>query len=216
MSPPCSRFAPSASALAAQPGGRTIERLIRCESVHRRAWPRSRSGSGAWTRCRSPADHQSEFRSRGSRTPLCRAGRQRYPGSRSGARERAGREPGSAFGGLEPQSGARRARHSRARFHRGRTFTPEDVRNPANLDRLIDMVRRCHRDIPQYLARACLPCSGCSMSCATTGTRCAKATAATLPFLDDLLARAARLEAAVGPIDVVFGHNDLLAANLHR
>ena len=31
------------------------------------------------------------------------------------------------------------------------TFTPEDVRNPANLERLIDMVRRCHRDIPQFL-----------------------------------------------------------------
>ena len=34
-----------------------------------------------------------------------------------------------------------------------------------------------------------------------------------LPILPDLFARAARLEAAVGPIDVVFGHNDLLAAN---
>jgi thiamine kinase-like enzyme len=33
------------------------------------------------------------------------------------------------------------------------------------------------------------------------------------PRLPDLLARAARLEAAVGPIEVVFGHNDLLAAN---
>jgi thiamine kinase-like enzyme len=32
-------------------------------------------------------------------------------------------------------------------------------------------------------------------------------------LLPDLLERAARLEAAVGPIDVVFGHNDLLAAN---
>ena len=36
-------------------------------------------------------------------------------------------------------------------FIEGRTFTPEDVRNPANLERLIDMVRRCHRDIPQFL-----------------------------------------------------------------
>ena len=36
-------------------------------------------------------------------------------------------------------------------FIEGRTFTPEDVRNPANLKRLVDMVRRCHRDIPQYL-----------------------------------------------------------------
>src|SRR6185503_17262608 len=30
-------------------------------------------------------------------------------------------------------------------FIEGRTFTPEDVRNQANLERLIDMVRRCHR-----------------------------------------------------------------------
>ena len=36
-------------------------------------------------------------------------------------------------------------------FIEGRTFTPEDVRNPANLERLVDMVRRCHRDVPQYL-----------------------------------------------------------------
>ena len=57
------------------------------------------------------------------------------------------------------------------------------------------------------------PCSGCSTSCATTRIRCAKGAAATLPPSPDLLARAARLEAAVGPIDVVFGHNDLLAAN---
>jgi thiamine kinase-like enzyme len=33
------------------------------------------------------------------------------------------------------------------------------------------------------------------------------------PLLPDLLARAARLELAVGPIEVIFGHNDLLAAN---
>ena len=33
------------------------------------------------------------------------------------------------------------------------------------------------------------------------------------PHLAGLLARAERLEEAVGPIDVVFGHNDLLAAN---
>ncbi len=36
-------------------------------------------------------------------------------------------------------------------FIEGRTFTPEDVRNPANLERLVDMMRRCHREIPQYL-----------------------------------------------------------------
>jgi thiamine kinase-like enzyme len=34
-----------------------------------------------------------------------------------------------------------------------------------------------------------------------------------LPLLPKLLERAEKLEAAVGPIEVVFGHNDLLAAN---
>ena len=32
-------------------------------------------------------------------------------------------------------------------------------------------------------------------------------------LLNDLLTRAEKMEQAVGPIDVVFGHNDLLAAN---
>jgi thiamine kinase-like enzyme len=97
-------------------------------------------------------------------------------------------------------------------FIEGRTFTPEDVRNPANLERLIDMVRRCHRDIPNYLR---------GPGAMFWVFHVVRDYAHTLdegdsrhaPLLSDLLARAARLEEAVGPIDVVFGHNDLLAAN---
>ena len=44
--------------------------------------------------------------------------------------------------------------------------------------------------------------------------RAARPAIASLATLPDLLARAERLERAVGPIDLVFGHNDLLAANL--
>src|SRR4029077_5200698 len=97
--------------------------------------------------------YQPELQGGGSRTPLCRAGRRRYPGSRSGARERAGRAPGSAFGRSEPQRGGRAGHLAGLSpkvvpaepgilvldFIEGRTFTPEDVRNPANLDRMIDM-----------------------------------------------------------------------------
>src|SRR4029079_19236600 len=36
-------------------------------------------------------------------------------------------------------------------FVEGRTFTAKDVGTPSNLERLVDMVRRCHRDIPRYL-----------------------------------------------------------------
>ena len=32
----------------------------------------------------------------------------------------------------------------------------------------------------------------------------------------ELMASAPRFEAAVGPVDVVFGHNDLLAGQFHR
>ena len=97
-------------------------------------------------------------------------------------------------------------------FIEGRTFTPEDVRNPANLERLVDMVRRCHRDIPQYLRGPAAMfwvfhvVRDYAHTLRESGSRHA-------PLLPDLLARAARLEAVVGPVDVVFGHNDLLAAN---
>jgi thiamine kinase-like enzyme len=97
-------------------------------------------------------------------------------------------------------------------FIEGRTFTPDDVRNPANLKRLIDMVRRCHRDIPNYLRGpgAMFWVFHVVRDYAHTLDEGGSLYA---PLLSDLLARAARLEEAVGPIEVVFGHNDLLAAN---
>ena len=97
-------------------------------------------------------------------------------------------------------------------FIEGRTFTPQDVRNPANLERLVDMVRRCHRDIPQHLRgpAAMFWVFHVVRDYAHTLSEGNSRHTALLP---DLLARAARLEAAVGPIEVVFGHNDLLAAN---
>lgn len=97
-------------------------------------------------------------------------------------------------------------------FIEGRTFTPEDIRNPANLDRLVEMVRRCHRDIPQYLRGpgAIFWVFHVVRDYAHT---LREGDSRHISLLPDLLARAARLETAVGPIDVVFGHNDLLAAN---
>ena len=97
-------------------------------------------------------------------------------------------------------------------FIEGRTFTPEDVRNPANLERLIDMVRRCHRDIPQHL-RGPAAMFWVFHVVRDYAHTLREGNSRHVSLLPDLLARAARLEAAVGPIDVVFGHNDLLAAN---
>ena len=97
-------------------------------------------------------------------------------------------------------------------FIEGRTLTPEDVRDPANLERLIDMVQRCHRDIPQHL-RGSAAMFWVFHVVRDYAHTLREGNSRHLAILPDLLARAARLEAAVGPIDVVFGHNDLLAAN---
>ena len=97
-------------------------------------------------------------------------------------------------------------------FIEGRTFTPEDVRNAANFERLVDMVRRCHREIPQYL-RGPAAMFWVFHVVRDYAHTLQEGNSRHVPLLPDLLARAARLEEAVGPIDVVFGHNDLLAAN---
>ena len=97
-------------------------------------------------------------------------------------------------------------------FIEGRTFKPEDVRNPANLERLVDMVRRCHKDIPLHL-RGPAAMFWVFHVVRDYAHTLSEGNSRHLAMLPDLLDRAARLEAAVGPIDVVFGHNDLLAAN---
>jgi thiamine kinase-like enzyme len=97
-------------------------------------------------------------------------------------------------------------------FVEGRTFTPEDVRNTVNLERLIDMVRRCHRDIPKFL-RGPAAIFWVFHVVRDYAHTLRDGDSRHAPLLPELLGRAARLEDAVGPIEVVFGHNDLLAAN---
>jgi thiamine kinase-like enzyme len=97
-------------------------------------------------------------------------------------------------------------------FIEGRTFTADDVRNPANLERLVDMVRRCHHDIPRYL-RGPAAMFWVFHVVRDYGHTLEEGNSRHAPLLPDLLARSARLEATVGPVEIVLGHNDLLAAN---
>lgn len=97
-------------------------------------------------------------------------------------------------------------------FIEGKTFLPEDVRNPANLDRLVELVRRCHTEVPKHLR------GPAAMFWVFHVLRDYSHTlndgkSRHMPRIPALLAEAETLAAAVGPIDVVFGHNDLLAAN---
>ncbi len=98
-------------------------------------------------------------------------------------------------------------------FIEGRTFSPHDVRDQCNLPRLVDLVRRCHRDIPLYLRGPAAMfwvfhvVRDYAHTLREGGSR-------HVDRLPALLQEAERLREAAGPIDVVFGHNDLLAANV--
>ena len=95
----------------------------------------------------------------------------------------------------------------------GRTLTPEDVRDPENLDRIVALVRRTHLETPKYLRGPGV------LFWVFHVIRDYEHTLLEEPGTDigslrRLVARSQELEKAIGPIDLVFGHNDLLAANL--
>ena len=94
----------------------------------------------------------------------------------------------------------------------GRTLDPADVREPACLERILDTVGRCHREVPLHF-RGPTPIfwvfqvvRDYARTLREDGSRMAGR-------IDEFLARAAHLESVVGPVEIVFGHNDLLAAN---
>lgn len=97
-------------------------------------------------------------------------------------------------------------------FVEGRTMTAEDLRNPGLLAEALALVQRAHRTLPHHLR---------GPSLVFWVFHVLRDYAATLdgagsrhrPVLPAFLAEAAELEAAVGQIDLVFGHNDLLPAN---
>lgn len=97
-------------------------------------------------------------------------------------------------------------------FIEGRTLVAEDFARDAMLDQAVTLIARAHRDIPKYLRGPAL------MFWVFHVIRDYAATLAAtnspyMPKLANLLSQSAILEAAVGPIDMVFGHNDLLPAN---
>lgn len=95
----------------------------------------------------------------------------------------------------------------------GRTLAPEDVREPTMLERIVPLVRACHRELPKHF-RGPTPAFWVFQVVRDYAARLADEGHRLTAELPRYLAAAERLEAAVGPVEIVFGHNDLLAANL--
>jgi thiamine kinase-like enzyme len=98
------------------------------------------------------------------------------------------------------------------RYIEGRTFTEPEVRKPQNLERIIHLVRVCHNEIPKHFKGPALvfwPFHVCRNYIHTAREGNSRMIDALPRFLDIN----EELEKTVGEIKLVFGHNDLLAAN---
>ena len=98
-------------------------------------------------------------------------------------------------------------------FIAGKTLAAADVRAPGMLDRILPLLARAHREVPRHLRGPALMFWVFHVIRDYAG-RLGADGSAHAALLPDLLADADRLEAAVGPVEIVFGHNDLLPANL--
>ncbi len=98
-------------------------------------------------------------------------------------------------------------------FLEARTYCEADVCAPGALDRIVPLIKTCHVELPKHLR---------GPSLIFWVFHVIRDYAATLrggnsphiAILPELLAIAEVLEVAAGPFDIVFGHNDLLAANI--
>ena len=101
-----------------------------------------------------------------------------------------------------------------SRFVAGEALTAARVREPPMLERIVALLRRCHRDIPAYLEGPALLFWVFQVIRGYLRFLVTRGAAPGQQALSTLAARAERLELAVGAVNIAFGHNDLLAANL--
>ncbi len=97
-------------------------------------------------------------------------------------------------------------------FIEGRTLTAADFTEDAMLVQAVDLVARAHREIPQHF-RGPAALFWVFQVLRDYAARLREDGSAHVGLLDGLMAEAVVLETAVGPVDLVFGHNDLLPAN---
>jgi thiamine kinase-like enzyme len=98
------------------------------------------------------------------------------------------------------------------RFIDGHTCMAEDMRDLDKLVRVMPLIKRVHREMPKYL-RGPLLVFWVFHVIRDYAHRLSEDKSRYASRLPELVENATDLELAVGPIDLVFGHNDLLPGN---
>lgn len=98
-------------------------------------------------------------------------------------------------------------------FLQAATFEEADVRNPVHLERITDLISRVHRQMGAQLTKPVLAFWPFQVN-RTYITRLGTDGSAHKALLPALLDHLGQLESAVGRVDLVIAHNDLLAANI--
>lgn len=98
-------------------------------------------------------------------------------------------------------------------FIEARTFTEEMARDPANVPRIVDLLKKAHHALCPHLTTPVLAFWPFQVN-RSYATRLRAECSHHSKRLPDLMAQLDRLEKATGPVTLVIGHNDLLAANI--
>ena len=98
------------------------------------------------------------------------------------------------------------------RFIEGTTYGEADVRTAQAAGRIVPIIKRVHHEIPKHFQGPALIFWVFQVVRGYANTL-AKAESRMTPELPRYLAVNEELETTLGPVEIVFGHNDLLAAN---
>ena len=98
-------------------------------------------------------------------------------------------------------------------YIKSETLTSNDLRNCETMERVVKLIKCCHYEVPVHF-RGNSPAFWVFHVIRDYAARLRDSDSAWTPYLNDWLAALQELESVAGPFDIVFGHNDLLAANI--
>jgi len=119
---------------------------------------------------------------------------------------------GAAAAGIAPELVSVCAGMTVSRFVEGRRLDEADILKPEIFPQVVETIKRCHRDVPRHL-RGAITTVWPPYVVRDYAHHLVSSRSPYLNALPHWLEANDRIEAGLGAIELVFGHNDLLASN---